>query len=72
MRPKSWGAPSIVSGTLFADVFQPPYSLPFKGRVRGGAGVSDRMRSACGTAQACKPVCALQGGMGFKCSAGRY
>ena len=28
---------------------------------RGVAGISDRMRSACGTAQACKPVRALQG-----------
>ena len=35
--------------------------LPLRERVGGGAGNSDRMRSACVTVLACKPVRALQG-----------
>ena len=35
---------------------------------KGEAGVSCSMLHACGTALACKPVCALQGEAGVSCS----
>src|ERR1035437_9585028 len=42
------------------------FSLPFKGRAGGETGISGGTPPACRTAQACKPVRALQGGMGYR------